>query len=47
MHVVQPGDTLWGIAQRYDGMTVDKLKAHNKQYSKSPIKVGDVVKVVM
>lgn len=47
MHVVQPGDTLWGIAQRYDGVTVDKLKAHNKQYSKSPIKVGDVVKVVM
>lgn len=47
MHVVQPGDTLWGIAQRYDGVTVDKLKAYNKQYSKSPIKVGDVVKVVM
>jgi len=47
MHVVQPGDTLWGIAQRYDGVTVDKIKAHNKQFDKSPIKVGDVVKIVM
>jgi len=26
-HLVQPGDTLWNIAQRYTGVTVEELKA--------------------
>ncbi|MBL0340255.1 MAG: LysM peptidoglycan-binding domain-containing protein [Bacteroidetes bacterium] len=28
-HVVQPGDTLWSIAQRYQGISVDDLKKTN------------------
>jgi membrane-bound lytic murein transglycosylase D len=29
-YVVQPGDTLWAICQRYEGLTIEKLKALNK-----------------
>jgi membrane-bound lytic murein transglycosylase D len=29
-YVVQPGDTLWAICQRYEGLTVEKIKQLNK-----------------
>ncbi|MCY7357659.1 MAG: LysM peptidoglycan-binding domain-containing protein [Rudanella sp.] len=29
-HRVQPGDTLWNIAQRYDGLSIEQLKKVNK-----------------
>ncbi|MBU45818.1 MAG: lytic transglycosylase [Flavobacteriales bacterium] len=28
-HIVQPGDTLWGIAKKYDGLSVWKIKSLN------------------
>ncbi len=46
-HVVQPGDTLWNITQRYEGLTIDKLKADNKSIADRPIKVGDVIKILL
>ena len=30
IHHVQPGDTLWNISQRYDGITVEQIKKLNK-----------------
>lgn len=44
-HVVQPGDTLWGIAQKYDGLTVEKLKEDNKELQSRSLKVGDILKI--
>lgn len=44
---VQSGDTLWTIAQRYPGVTVSKLKNDNGLTSKSLIKKGQVIKIVM
>lgn len=44
--VVQQGDTLWNIAQRYQGLTVDKLKADNRDLLTHPLKPGDVIKIV-
>lgn len=29
-YVVQPGDTLWDISRKFNGMTIDKIKALNK-----------------
>jgi membrane-bound lytic murein transglycosylase D len=29
-YVVQPGDTLWAICQRYEGLTIEKIKELNK-----------------
>ena len=34
-HRVQDGDTLWNIAQRYDGLTIDRLKKMNHIHSNS------------
>jgi membrane-bound lytic murein transglycosylase D len=34
-HRVQDGDTLWNIAQRYDGLTIDRLKKLNNIRSNS------------
>ncbi|QIP17162.1 LysM peptidoglycan-binding domain-containing protein [Spirosoma aureum] len=34
-HRVQEGDTLWNIAQRYDGLTIDQLKKLNHMRSSS------------
>jgi LysM repeat protein len=46
-HVVQPGDTLWNITQRYRGLTIDKLKADNENLLSRPIHVGDVLKIFL
>jgi membrane-bound lytic murein transglycosylase D len=46
-YVVQSGDTLWNIAQKYDGLTLDKLKATNKTVADKPLKVGDVIKIFL
>ncbi len=46
-HVVQAGDTLWNIAQKYDGITVEKLKADNREINARPIKVGDILKIFL
>src|SRR5690606_21954412 len=30
MYIVQPGDTLWDISRKIDGLTIEKIKALNK-----------------
>ena len=45
-HVVQPGDTLWKIAQRYGGMTVESIKQINRLES-NDLKVGTRLKVTI
>ncbi len=45
-HTVAPGDTLWKIAQRYSGMTVEQIKEINNLES-NEIKVGTRIKVLV
>lgn len=45
-HTVQPGDTLWNIAKRYDGMTVQQIKKINR-LSTNELKVGTKLKVII
>ncbi len=45
-HIVQPGDTLWNIAKRYEGVTVAELKAMNRLYSNN-LKPGTKLKVAV
>lgn len=47
LYKVQTGDTLWTIAQRYPGVTVSKLKSDNGLTSKSIIRQGQVIKIVL
>jgi membrane-bound lytic murein transglycosylase D len=41
---VQYGDTLWDIAQKYDGLTVERIKELNN-LSGSGLKVGQMLVV--
>ncbi len=44
-HVVQPGDTLWSIAQRYDGISADEIKKVNRIYNPRGLKPGTRLKI--
>lgn len=44
-HKVQSGDTLWNIAQRYEGITIADLIAVNKIKNSKSLKIGMVLKV--
>jgi membrane-bound lytic murein transglycosylase D len=46
-YIVKPGDTLWSIAEKYEGVTIEKIKDANQFIQERPIKVGDVIKIVM
>lgn len=44
-HTVQPGDTLWGIAQSYPGVTVEQIKRLNGDLNTRHLNVGKKIKV--
>ncbi len=44
-HVVQPGDTLWNIAQRYSGTTVDAIRKVNRISNTRSLKPGTKLKI--
>lgn len=46
-YTVKPGDTLWSISLKYDGVTIDQLKEWNKLSGKSGLKVGQKIKVIL
>ncbi len=44
-HVIQPGDTLWDIAKKYQGITVNDLKTINNNLNFKYLKPGMKIKV--
>jgi len=44
-YVVQPGDTLWNIAQRHPGVSVEDLHRLNTGLEKEGLKPGSKIKV--
>ncbi|GAB1419577.1 hypothetical protein MASR2M12_23420 [Bacteroidales bacterium] len=45
IHTVKSGDTLWDIARKYDGVTVEQIKKLNNLTSKSKLQVGQKLKI--
>ncbi len=45
IHVVQPGDTLWSIAQHYQGISVEDLKRVNNISNSKSLKPGTKLKI--
>ncbi|NTW33393.1 MAG: LysM peptidoglycan-binding domain-containing protein [Bacteroidetes bacterium] len=46
-HVVQKGDTLWDIANKYKGVTVEEIKKLNNLTNTRPLFVGQKLKVAI
>jgi D-alanyl-D-alanine carboxypeptidase (penicillin-binding protein 5/6) len=46
-HQVQPGDTLWSIAQQYHGVTVGDIKRWNRINSSKGLKAGSKLKIAL
>jgi membrane-bound lytic murein transglycosylase D len=45
-HTVEEGDTLWKIALRYEGMTVEQIKQINQLHS-NDLKIGTKLKIIV
>jgi D-alanyl-D-alanine carboxypeptidase len=45
VYTVQPGDTLWNIAKRFDGITVDDIRKMNKIRSPKALMPGTKLKI--
>lgn len=46
-YTVKSGDTLWDIARKYDGVTVDQIKKLNNLTNKSKLKIGQKLKIAV
>jgi len=44
-HIVQKGDTLWDIANKYDGVTVEQLRSLNKGVNVKRLNPGQKIKI--
>jgi membrane-bound lytic murein transglycosylase D len=42
-HIVQQGDTLWDIAKKYEGVSIEDIKARNKQLNAARLKPGQKI----
>ncbi len=47
IYTVQAGDTLWSIAQKYEGVTVEQIRQWNNMSKSSNLKVGQKIKVIL
>lgn len=45
-YTIQQGDTLWDIAQKYPGVSVEDLRRHNKGLKATNLKKGSKIKIV-
>ena len=44
-YTIRKGDTLWDVAQRYDGVTMDDLKSENSHLNFKKLKTGTKIRI--
>lgn len=47
VYTVQSGDTLWSIAEKYEGITVNQIREWNDLKAEEKLKVGQKIKVII
>jgi membrane-bound lytic murein transglycosylase D len=47
LYTVQSGDTLWSIAEKYEGITVNQIREWNNLKAEEKLKVGQKIKVIV
>ena len=45
-YTIRKGDTMWDIAQKYDGVSVDDIKRHNSSLNSNNLKTGTQIRIV-
>jgi membrane-bound lytic murein transglycosylase D len=45
-YTIRKGDTLWDIAQKYNGISVEDIKRHNSSLNSNNLKTGTKIKIV-
>ena len=45
-YTIRRGDTLWDIAQKYNGVSVEDIKRHNSSLNSNNLKTGTKIKIV-
>ena len=45
-YTIRKGDTMWDIAQKYNGVSVDDIKRHNSSLNSNNLKAGTKIKIV-
>ncbi len=45
-YTIRKGDTMWDIAQKYNGVSVDDIKRHNSSLNSNNLKTGTQIRIV-
>ena len=46
LYTIKKGDTLWDIAEKFPGVSVDDITNHNEGLNSNNLKLGNKIKII-